>query len=102
MGPWLCVQQGPATGTQVDRAKLFMVAVKQALSKASFDSFARALQEYKRSDDFQALVDHLGPLLAQDPTKHSLFQGALAVPRHRVGPQRTPGGPPAHGAVPAS
>lgn len=65
----------------MDRAKLFMLAVKQALSQASFASFAQALQEYKRSDDLQALVDHLGPLLAQDPTKHSLFQGALAGPQ---------------------
>ncbi|KAM7126002.1 regulator of telomere elongation helicase 1 isoform 1-T1 [Molossus nigricans] len=77
--------QGPAAGTQVDRAKLFMVAVKQALSQANFASFAQALQEYKRSDDFQALVDHLVPLLAQDPTKHSLFQGfcQFVRPHHR-------------------
>lgn len=54
-----------------------MVAVKQALSQASFASFTRALQEYKGSDDFQALMDHLSPLFAQDPKKHSLLQGAL-------------------------
>lgn len=64
-------------GAQADRAKLFMVAVKQALSRASFATFTRALQEYKGSDDFQALVDHLSPLFAQDPEKHSLLQGAL-------------------------
>lgn len=53
-----------------------MVAVKQALSQASFGAFTQALQEYKGSDDFQALVDHLSPLFAQDPKKHSLLQGA--------------------------
>lgn len=53
-----------------------MAAVKQALSRASFESFTRALQDYKGSDDFQALVDHLGPLFAEDPKKHSLLRGA--------------------------
>ncbi|XP_015423186.1 PREDICTED: regulator of telomere elongation helicase 1 isoform X2 [Myotis davidii] len=69
-------QEGLAAGAQADRAKLFMVAVKQALSRASFAAFTQALQEYKGSDDFQALVDHLSPLFAQDPKKHSLLQGA--------------------------
>lgn len=55
-----------------------MVAVKQALSQASFDTFTRALQDYKGSDDFEALVACLGPLFAEDPKKHSLLQGALA------------------------
>ncbi|XP_015423189.1 PREDICTED: regulator of telomere elongation helicase 1 isoform X5 [Myotis davidii] len=71
-----CQQEGLAAGAQADRAKLFMVAVKQALSRASFAAFTQALQEYKGSDDFQALVDHLSPLFAQDPKKHSLLQGA--------------------------
>lgn len=57
-----------------------MVAVKQALSQASFDTFARALQDYKGSDDFEALVACLHPLFAEDPKKHSLLQGALACP----------------------
>ncbi|KAM8774836.1 regulator of telomere elongation helicase 1 [Rhynchonycteris naso] len=78
-------QEGPAAGAQADRAKLFMVSVKQALSQASFDSFARALQEYKGSDDFQALVDRLSPLFAQDPKKHSLLQGfyQFVRPHHK-------------------
>ncbi|XP_036039620.1 regulator of telomere elongation helicase 1 isoform X5 [Onychomys torridus] len=63
----------PMTGTQ-DRAKLFMVAVKQALSQASFDTFARALQHYKGSDDFEALVASLTCLFAEDPKKHILFK----------------------------
>lgn len=72
--------------TQAGRAKLFMVAVKQALSQASFDTFTRALQDYKGSDDFEALVACLGPLFAEDPKKHGLLQGALAR-----------GGPPTRG-----
>lgn len=63
---------------QVGRAKLFMVAVKQALSQASFDAFTQALQDYKGSDDFQALAACLGSLFAEDPKKHTLLQGTLA------------------------
>uniref|UniRef100_A0A452R089 Regulator of telomere elongation helicase 1 n=1 Tax=Ursus americanus TaxID=9643 RepID=A0A452R089_URSAM len=47
--------EGLAAGTQAGRAKLFMVAVKQALSQASFDTFTRALQDYKGSDDHSLL-----------------------------------------------
>uniref|UniRef100_A0A452R010 Regulator of telomere elongation helicase 1 n=1 Tax=Ursus americanus TaxID=9643 RepID=A0A452R010_URSAM len=50
------VQEGLAAGTQAGRAKLFMVAVKQALSQASFDTFTRALQDYKGSDDVEAFL----------------------------------------------
>lgn len=71
-------QEGPEAGTDTGRAKLFMAAVKQALSQASFDTFTRALREYKSTDDLAALAAHLGPLFAEDPKKHSLLQGALA------------------------
>lgn len=78
-------QEGLVAGAQADKAKLFMVAVKQALSRASFATFTRALQEYKGSDDFQALMDHLSPLFAQDPEKHSLLQGfyQFVRPHHK-------------------
>nr|XP_025720790.1 regulator of telomere elongation helicase 1 isoform X4 [Callorhinus ursinus] len=78
-------QEGPAAGTQVGRAKLFMVAVKQALSQASFDTFTRALQDYKGSDDVEALLGCLGPLFAEDPKKHSLLQGfyQFVRPHHK-------------------
>ncbi|XP_016057722.1 PREDICTED: regulator of telomere elongation helicase 1 isoform X2 [Miniopterus natalensis] len=81
----LSCQKGLAAGAQADRAKLFIVTVKQALSQASFDSFTRALQEYKGSDNFQALVDHLSPLFAEDPKKHSLLQGfyQFVRPHHK-------------------
>jgi regulator of telomere elongation helicase 1 len=55
-----------------------MVTVKQALSQVSFDTFTRALQDYKSSDDFEALVACLSRLFAEDPKKHTLLQGALA------------------------
>ncbi|XP_030874878.1 regulator of telomere elongation helicase 1 isoform X7 [Leptonychotes weddellii] len=78
-------QDGPAADTQAGRAKLFMVAVKQALSQASFDTFTRALQDYKGSDDVEALLACLGPLFAEDPKKHSLLQGfyQFVRPHHK-------------------
>ncbi|XP_008072828.1 regulator of telomere elongation helicase 1 [Carlito syrichta] len=64
-----------AAGAQAGRAKHFLVAVRQVLSPTSFHTFTQALQDYKRSDDFAALVACLGPLFAEDPKKHSLLQG---------------------------
>nr|XP_019608929.1 PREDICTED: regulator of telomere elongation helicase 1 isoform X1 [Rhinolophus sinicus] len=78
-------QEGPAAGAQAGRARLFMVAVKQALSQASFAVFTQTLQDYKGSDDFQALADRLGPLFAEDPRKHKLLQGfyQFVRPHHK-------------------
>ncbi|XP_029075921.1 regulator of telomere elongation helicase 1 isoform X13 [Monodon monoceros] len=77
--------EGPEAGADTGRAKLFMAAVKQALSQASFDTFTRALREYKSTDDLAALAAHLGPLFAEDPKKHSLLQGfyQFVRPHHK-------------------
>ncbi|XP_028629854.1 regulator of telomere elongation helicase 1 isoform X2 [Grammomys surdaster] len=75
----------PMTGTQAGRAKMFMVAVKQALSQANFDTFTQALQHYKSSDDFEALVASLTCLFAEDPKKHTLIKGfyQFVRPHHK-------------------
>ncbi|XP_054996073.1 regulator of telomere elongation helicase 1 isoform X2 [Sorex araneus] len=77
--------EGPADQTQTDKAKLFMVAVKQALSPAAFQAFAHALRDYKASDDFQALGARLRPLFGEDPKKYCLFQGfyQFVRPHHK-------------------
>ncbi|XP_026942521.1 regulator of telomere elongation helicase 1 isoform X4 [Sagmatias obliquidens] len=77
--------EGPEAGADTGRAKLFMAAVKQALSQASFDTFTRALREYKSTDDLAALAAHLGPLFAEDPKKHSLLRGfyQFVRPHHK-------------------
>ncbi|KAH0515281.1 Regulator of telomere elongation helicase 1 [Microtus ochrogaster] len=78
-------QEKPVAGTQEDRAKLFMVAVKQALSQANFNTFTQTLQHYKGSDDFEALVASLISLFAEDPKKHTLFKGfyQFVRPHHK-------------------
>ncbi|XP_031228933.1 regulator of telomere elongation helicase 1 isoform X2 [Mastomys coucha] len=75
----------PMTGTQAGRAKMFMVAVKQALSQANFDTFTQTLQHYKSSDDFEALVASLTCLFAEDPKKHTLLKGfyQFVRPHHK-------------------
>lgn len=86
MGRLCCVrQEGPAAGAQTGRAKLFMVAMKQALSPAGFHTFTGALRDYKSSDDLEALLACLSPLLADDPEKHSLLQGfyQFVRPHHK-------------------
>ncbi|XP_061066177.1 regulator of telomere elongation helicase 1 isoform X3 [Eubalaena glacialis] len=77
--------EGPEAGADTGGAKLFMAAVKQALSQASFDTFTQALRDYKSSDDLAALAAHLGPLFAEDPEKHSLLQGfyQFVRPHHK-------------------
>uniref|UniRef100_G3TN93 Regulator of telomere elongation helicase 1 n=1 Tax=Loxodonta africana TaxID=9785 RepID=G3TN93_LOXAF len=67
---------------QVDKAKLFMVAVKQALSQANFDTFTQALRDYKDSDDLAALAACLGPLFAEGSKKHSLSECPVCTPHH--------------------
>ncbi|KAF6089258.1 regulator of telomere elongation helicase 1 [Phyllostomus discolor] len=110
-------QEEPAAGAREDRAKHFMAAVKQALSQASFERFARALQEYKGSDDVRALAGHLGPLFAEDPKSHSLLRGfcQFVRPHHKqefeglclqlagrgCGPLPAQGLPPGRGVRPA-
>ncbi|XP_047626579.1 regulator of telomere elongation helicase 1 isoform X3 [Phacochoerus africanus] len=78
-------QEEPAACAETGRAKLFMAAVKQALSQASFDDFTRALRDYKSSDDLAALATRLGSLFAEDPKKHSLLRGfcQFVRPHHK-------------------
>ncbi|XP_029392070.1 regulator of telomere elongation helicase 1 isoform X1 [Mus pahari] len=75
----------PMADTQAGRAKMFMVAVKQALSQANFDTFTQTLQHYKSSDDFEALVASLTCLFAEDPKKHTLLKGfyQFVRPHHK-------------------
>ncbi|XP_053430850.1 regulator of telomere elongation helicase 1 isoform X3 [Nycticebus coucang] len=79
-----CLEE-PAAGTQMGRARLFMAAVKEVLSQASFKAFTQALQDYKGSDDFAALAACISPLFAKDPEKHSLLQGfyQFVRPHHK-------------------
>ncbi|XP_050774215.1 regulator of telomere elongation helicase 1 isoform X7 [Gopherus flavomarginatus] len=56
------------------RATLFIATVKQALSQLHYDLFSKALQQYKRTDDFQAMLSQMSSLFVEDQKKHILLR----------------------------
>ncbi|MBN3310348.1 RTEL1 helicase, partial [Amia calva] len=60
--------------TKADKAKVFMVAVRQALSQVNYERFTQAMQQYKRTDDLEAAVAELAGLFIGDSNKHSLLR----------------------------
>uniref|UniRef100_A0A8C0G6X5 Regulator of telomere elongation helicase 1 n=1 Tax=Chelonoidis abingdonii TaxID=106734 RepID=A0A8C0G6X5_CHEAB len=59
---------------QFTRATLFIATVKQALSQLHYDLFSKALQQYKRTDDFQAMLSQMSSLFMEDQKKHILLR----------------------------
>ncbi|KAF7248722.1 Regulator of telomere elongation helicase 1 [Varanus komodoensis] len=55
------------------RAASFIAVVKQSLSQLNFDTFSRALQQYKNTNDFDAMLSQMSALFLEDQKKH-LFQ----------------------------
>uniref|UniRef100_A0ABM5G554 Regulator of telomere elongation helicase 1 n=1 Tax=Pogona vitticeps TaxID=103695 RepID=A0ABM5G554_9SAUR len=69
------------TGTAPDpsepkkaRAASFIATVKQSLSQLNFDTFSRALQQYKNTNDFNAMFSQMSTLFAEDQEKHVLLR----------------------------
>ncbi|XP_041080710.1 regulator of telomere elongation helicase 1-like isoform X3 [Polyodon spathula] len=60
--------------TKAEKAKLFMAAVRKSLSQANSDQFTQAMQKYKKTDDFEAMVADLTTLFTGDPNKHYLLR----------------------------
>ncbi|XP_067410131.1 regulator of telomere elongation helicase 1 isoform X4 [Emydura macquarii macquarii] len=56
------------------RATLFIATVKQALSQLHYDLFSKALQQYKRTDDFKAMLSQMSSLFMEDQKKHILLR----------------------------
>ncbi|XP_042703328.2 regulator of telomere elongation helicase 1 isoform X9 [Chrysemys picta bellii] len=56
------------------RATLFIATVKQALSQLHYDLFSKALQQYKRTDDFNAMLSQMSSLFMEDQKKHILLR----------------------------
>ncbi|XP_058848147.1 regulator of telomere elongation helicase 1-like [Acipenser ruthenus] len=60
--------------TKAEKAKLFMAAVRKSLSQANSDHFTQAMQKYKKTDDFEAMLADLASLFTGDPNKHCLLR----------------------------
>uniref|UniRef100_A0A8D0LCQ2 Regulator of telomere elongation helicase 1 n=1 Tax=Sphenodon punctatus TaxID=8508 RepID=A0A8D0LCQ2_SPHPU len=56
------------------RAAAFIATVKQCLSQLNFDVFSRALHQYKRTDNFSAMLSQMSALFIEDQKKHVLLR----------------------------
>uniref|UniRef100_A0A8D0HMF7 Regulator of telomere elongation helicase 1 n=1 Tax=Sphenodon punctatus TaxID=8508 RepID=A0A8D0HMF7_SPHPU len=60
--------------TKKTRAAAFIATVKQCLSQLNFDVFSRALHQYKRTDNFSAMLSQMSALFIEDQKKHVLLR----------------------------
>ncbi|OPJ84950.1 regulator of telomere elongation helicase 1 isoform B [Patagioenas fasciata monilis] len=56
------------------RATLYIATVKETLSQQSYDLFSKALQHYKKTDDFHAMLSQMSSLFLEDEKKHVLLR----------------------------
>lgn len=54
---------------------LYIATVKQTLSQQSYDLFSKALQHYKKTDDFNAMLAQMSSLFVEDEKNHILLRG---------------------------
>lgn len=57
------------------RATLYIATVKETLSQHNYDLFSKALQHYKKTDDFPAMLSQMSSLFIEDEKKHILLRG---------------------------
>ncbi|KFZ57964.1 Regulator of telomere elongation helicase 1, partial [Antrostomus carolinensis] len=56
------------------RATLYIATVKETLSQQNYDLFSKALQQYKKTDDFHAMLSQMSSLFIEDEKKHILLR----------------------------
>uniref|UniRef100_A0A8C3JC05 Regulator of telomere elongation helicase 1 n=1 Tax=Calidris pygmaea TaxID=425635 RepID=A0A8C3JC05_9CHAR len=56
------------------RATLYIATVKETLSQQNYDLFSKALQHYKKTDDFPAMLSQMSSLFIEDEKKHILLR----------------------------
>ncbi|KAI6073986.1 Regulator of telomere elongation helicase 1 isoform X1 [Aix galericulata] len=56
------------------RATSYIATVKQTLSQQSYDLFSKALQHYKKTDDFNAMLSQMTSLFIEDEKNHILLR----------------------------
>ncbi|XP_078092617.1 regulator of telomere elongation helicase 1 isoform X2 [Mustelus asterias] len=60
--------------TKAEKAKFFIVAVKEVLSKANYERFTDAMQKYKMTDDFDTMLGEMAALFTEDSKKNNLLR----------------------------
>ncbi|KFQ30106.1 Regulator of telomere elongation helicase 1, partial [Mesitornis unicolor] len=56
------------------RATSYIATVKKTLSRENYDLFSKALQQYKKTDDFHAMLSQMSSLFIEDEKKHVLLR----------------------------
>ncbi|NWH73778.1 RTEL1 helicase, partial [Piaya cayana] len=56
------------------RATLYIATVKETLSQQNYDLFSKALQHYKKTDDFHEMLSQMSCLFIEDEKKHVLLR----------------------------
>uniref|UniRef100_A0A8B9P7Z5 Regulator of telomere elongation helicase 1 n=1 Tax=Apteryx owenii TaxID=8824 RepID=A0A8B9P7Z5_APTOW len=56
------------------RATTYIATVKETLSQENYDLFSKALQHYKKTDDFDAMLSQMSSLFTEDQKKHILLR----------------------------
>ncbi|XP_072096477.1 regulator of telomere elongation helicase 1 isoform X2 [Mobula birostris] len=64
----------PSEKTKAEKAKFFIVAVKETLSKANYERFTEAMQKYKMTDDFDAMLSEMAALFTEGSRKNNLLR----------------------------
>lgn len=61
--------------SRADKARAFLGVIKDTLSRLNFQRVMEALQQYKTTDDFQALLTDIVDVFAKDSNTHYLLRG---------------------------
>lgn len=61
------------------RATFYIATVKDTLSQQNYELFSKALQQYKKTDDFHAMLSQMSSLFVEDEKKHVLLRGTFRV-----------------------
>ncbi|KAF2977327.1 hypothetical protein EK904_003295 [Melospiza melodia maxima] len=67
------------------RATFYITTVKDTLSQQNYELFSKALQQYKKTDDFHAMLSQMSSLFVEDEKKHVLLRDfyQFVRPQHK-------------------
>lgn len=67
------------------RATFYIATVKDTLSQQNYELFSKALQQYKKTDDFHAMLSQMSSLFVEDEKKHVLLRDfyQFVRPQHK-------------------
>ncbi|XP_033374914.1 regulator of telomere elongation helicase 1 isoform X3 [Parus major] len=67
------------------RATFYIATVKDTLSQQNYELFSKALQQYKKTDDFHTMLSQMSSLFVEDEKKHVLLRDfyQFVRPQHK-------------------